>query len=563
MAVMQSTYPLDKFMLSLKKTVLLSLLSSSCLFAPAAWADDATVNFTFSNSVTTRFPSPLPANTTGTSFTSYSGSATPYALGSFFVGTSGAFSASMLNVGVVNGLLIVKGMFSPNAAASPVNSLDDIIAGTQSATLSHLTGVNLVAGQQYSYLVLLQSGSSGSGSFLLSGVGCISLGISNLCPSSSGGSGFVPVSNPTTAGVASTLDNMTNATPAMAVAITALSALDNAQKASAMAKLTPTPSRALQVASIGSLTGAMDRVGTRLEGLRLADNAAGGTARGMAAGDETARNGVWAKTYSLRGSQNEKDGFAGYDSKGWGIIAGADHEFAPGLVGGVALSYSDTSVDYNDQLSGNSSRVKSTQLSVYGSKDFGKFYVDGMLAYAQQRYHSERETVVSDNASGHYDGDQWGIRLGTGLPLALTSNTSIVPQLKLEWNKVSQDGYTESGGGPLALSVDSNSAERMRSILGAQLNHDTSIGGVRVQPYVNLFWNHDFKNAGIDSAASFVGGGSAFVTPGQELDKNTYTVGVGVGLYAKENFTASIGYDLTKGSGYTAQVAHATARWAF
>ena len=128
---------------------------------------------------------------------------------------------------------------------------------------------------------------------------------------------------------------------------------------------------------------------------------------------------------------------------------------------------------------------------------------------------------------------------------------------------MSQDGYTESGGGPLALSVDSNSAERMRSILGAQLNHDTSIGGVRVQPYVNLFWNHDFKNAGIDSAASFVGGGSAFITPGQELDKNTYTVGVGVGLYAKENFTASIGYDLTKGSGYTAQVAHATARWAF
>lgn len=213
----------------------------------------------------------------------------------------------------------------------------------------------------------------------------------------------------------------------------------------------PTLSRALQVASIGSLTGAMDRVGTRLEGLRLADNAAGGTARGMAAGDETARNGVWARTYSLRGSQNERDGFAGYDSKGWGIIAGADHEFAPGLVGGVALSYSDTSVDYNDQLSGNSCRVKSTQLSVYGS----------------------------------------------------------VPQLKLEWNKVSQDGYTESGGGPLALSVDSNSAERMRSILGAQLNHDTSIDGVRVQPYVNLFWNHDFKNAGIDSGASFVGGGSA------------------------------------------------------
>lgn len=303
-------------MFLLKKTALLSLLSGSCLFAPAAWADDATVNFTFSNSVTTRFPSPLPANTTGTSFTSYSGSATPYALGSFFVGTSGAFSASMLNVGVVNGLLIVKGMFSPNAAASPVNSLDDIIAGTQSSTLSHLTSVNLVAGQQYSYLVLLQSGSSGSGTFLLSGAGCISLGISNLCPSSSGGSGFVPVSNPTTAGVASTLDNMTNATPAMAVAITALSALDNAQKASAMAKLTPTPSRALQVASIGSLTGAMDRVGTRLEGLRLADNAAGGTARGMAAGDETARNGVWAKTYSLRGSQNERDGFAGYDSKG-------------------------------------------------------------------------------------------------------------------------------------------------------------------------------------------------------------------------------------------------------
>lgn len=381
---------------------------------------------------------------------------------------------------------------------------------------------------------------------------------------------FVPNSTTRTGGVASVLDSLNGGAGNMAPAIAALSALSPAQQTGALEKLTPSTSRGAQIAAQNSLFSAFGQIGQRLDGLRLAGGefnarslaADGSVSLGLSSGDGVAKQGFWLKTYGLESTQGQKDGFAGYKGSGWGVVAGLDRQFAPGMIGGIALSYSDTSVSYRDQLNGNDNGVKSTQLSLYGTKTIGPAFVDAVVAYAQQKNTGSRDTVVSGIARGSYNGDQWGARLGAGLPVALSRDLSIVPQVRVEWARLHQKSYTETGSA-LALNVGAASADRLRSSVGAQLNYDTMVGGVKLQPFVRAFWNHDFKNDGVDSVASFVGGGSSFLTRGQKLARNTYSVGAGANLFTKGHFTATVGYDFTGGDAYRAHTAQATVRWMF
>ena len=148
------------------------------------------------------------------------------------------------------------------------------------------------------------------------------------------------------------------------------------------------------------------------------------------------------------------------------------------------------------------------------------------------------------------------------MPIALSPNASITPQARLDWDSVTQDGYTESGGGPLALSVAATTADRFRSSLGAQIDFATDMGGLKVRPFLRGFWHHDFINDGIDTSASFVSGGTSFITPGQKLNRDAFTVGAGVNFYTLGSFSAALTYDGTFGESYQSHVAQAKVRLA-
>lgn len=506
----------------------------------------------------------------------------------FVPGATGSYTFGQSSAPTDTVLIVYQGSFDKNTpSANAIAMNDDIhlapnapgtlrpagvvmgVCGSSATQCPQLT-LNLSAGTQY--YVVTTTWAEGAAlplgfSFYVDGLAAVIVGGASPAPTSS----FTSLSSSRSYGAAAVLDSLGGGSGGMANAIAVLSSLSPARQSAVLEKLTPSPSRAILVGTQNSLFSTFNQIGVRLDGLRLAEGAFNapvlasgfGTATGLSAGDEPARHGFWLKGFGLESRQGQKDSFAGYASHGWGIATGIDRRLAPGRIVGVALSYADTSVDYRDQLDGDTSSIKSSQLSVYGSQDFGTFYVDGIIAYAKQRNKSERDTAISGTATGRYDGDQWGLRLSAGVPLAVSRGFTITPQARLEWNRINQDSYTENGGGALALKVDSNSADRLRTSLGAQLNYDTSFESLKLQPYVRAFWNHDFKNDGIDSAAAFVGGGGTFTTEGQQIDRNTYSVGLGANLFTRRNFTAAVGYDLTAGSSYLAHTAQATARWVF
>lgn len=560
---------------SFKKTAVATLLG--CVGASAFAVDSI---YTLTSALTSIQQMMLTNRSLSNSTTTLTGGGTnPYNYAGVLVtaSASGSYTLGMLSAPVDTTMGLFSSFNRSNPGAALAFNDDGVGANIGGSTVVRCGSVarqcpnltyTLNSGTQY-YLVVSTYSPNAPLSlpfdFASSGVGTLS-----FVPLPSAAA-FTPNSTTNSHGAAAVLDALNGGTGAMATAITALGGLSNSQQTAALEHLAPASSRAIQVSAMNGMNSTFNQVSARLDAMKLSGGQydspllsfSGGLQRGLASGDEPAVSGVWLKGFGLEGRQDKQDNFAGYKSSGWGVATGADRRFAPGVIAGIALSYSETAVNYKDQLNGDSSRAKSSQASLYGSKDYGRFFVDGMLAYSIQDYSSRRDTVVNGFAEGDYHGDQWGARLSAGMPVAVSVDTVITPIARVEWNKINQDAYSEKSGGALALNVASASAERVRSSLGAQVNHDTTLFGVKARPYAHAFWNHDFRNNGIDSSASFVGGGTTFVTQGQKLDRDTYTVGGGINFFNRQGFTASAGYDLTLGNEYTSHTAQASARWDF
>jgi outer membrane autotransporter protein len=354
------------------------------------------------------------------------------------------------------------------------------------------------------------------------------------------------------AGAATALDSLGAGTGSLNNALVALAVLTPAQQAAAIEQLTPSASRASFMVTSEAMSLAFDQVSNRLDGLRVAP---GGAPLGG--------NSVWLMGDVITGRQKLEDGFAGYEDSGWGVSAGVDGRLAPATTVGVAVGYSDSELKYRDQAAGNKTDVTSTQVSLYASQDVALFYLDAAIAYAWHSFEGDRNTGATGAASGDYDGHQWGFRVGGGMPIPLSPMAWITPQAHLDWDSATQDAYTESSGDTIALAVSSRSADRIRSSLGARFDLDAGLGGLGARPFVRGFWHHDFDNDGIDTSASFVAGGAAFVTPGQEFDSDQFTVGAGVDFFSSGAFAAALVWDGTWGSSYDTHVFQAKARWIF
>lgn len=292
--------------------------------------------------------------------------------------------------------------------------------------------------------------------------------------------------------------------------------------------------------------------------------ASNGSPAGLLDGGPSHTHGVWAKLFGAHGDQSAQDNFAAFGVNTWGMTVGADSLLESSWIVGGALSYAKTDVGMRDFRARDSTGIKTYQAMAYASRDFGAWYLDSMAAYAYQRYDSTRNTTVSGTATGSFNGDQIAARVLAGHPVPLTSKATLTPLAGLEWQHLDQNGYTETGAGALSLNVQGRSAERLRSTLGAKLETALELSdGTKLKPSVHVAWMYDFKNSGVDTTATFVGGGPAFVTPGQALAPNSFNVGAALAIQRSRNFTLTLQVDGEKSTGFTSYAGQAVGQWRF
>lgn len=367
--------------------------------------------------------------------------------------------------------------------------------------------------------------------------------------------------------------------PGMIQVITALQNMGASEQARALRRVAPEAGRSVVQTAHQPTALVLDGIGARLDGLRtsgfqvslldqlregqihLASNDLGD---GLFDGGPSLRRGAWVKGFGHQATQALQSDYAGYRGDTWGLSMGGDTRLSEGWVAGGALSYADTRVRMRDFRQGDATGIQTYQVSAYASRQLGVFFMDGMLAYAHQDFRAVRDTGVGSLAQARFGGNQWSARLQGGAPIVLGGNAVLTPLLGMEWTKLSQSGYTETDAGALALQVDARSGERWRSLVGAKLQTALDLGqGAQLLPALRLTWHHDLHNGGLDTTASFTGGGPSFTTSGQNLARDSWSLGGGLTVQHGKALTLAVQLDGERAPGYTGYAAQLVGRWLF
>lgn len=383
-----------------------------------------------------------------------------------------------------------------------------------------------------------------------------------------GGGGFVPVAAPNEKGVAATLDGLGGATGQLGAVVTILSAMTDDSKRLAMKLISPDRSQVMGQSAINTVTSSLDTVQVRLDALRLgvgaeSDSRIGlnsqhnshghqqSSGEGMASGDEALNRSFWLKAFGGKADQDGKHGYAGSDSNIIGMMAGADRMTENGWLLGAALAYAKTNVDMTGYRNGDDADIKTYQVTGYVSKSFERWYMQGMMTYAYQDYETSRNTHLTGVAKGDFGGDMYGVRLVAGMPFSLQNDMTLTPSIGIESHRINQDSYTEKGAGAISLRVGDSDATRLRSLAGLELGAlKTLSDGSKLRPSLKATWKHEFNDDGMNTTASFIGGGSQFESVGQDVNRDTYGLAARLNWERTERIGVSVEVGAEKGDGY-------------
>ena len=272
---------------------------------------------------------------------------------------------------------------------------------------------------------------------------------------------------------------------------------------------------------------------------------------------------AWVKPFGSWAEQDDINGVSGYDASTYGIVLGSDARLSDKQRLGVAFGYSNSNVDSNSAVAGQSADVNSYQFIVYGSHSLNE--TTDINFQADIGHHNTEGTrqsaLMSTTASSDYN--SWSAHFGAGLSreYTLSEKTKLTPTVRFDYTAIRDESYTETGAGALNLSVDSNTTEELVLGLGGKLTHEVSDAATLT---AKLGVGYDVMDQKDSITAAFAGAPSAtFVTEG--LDSSPWLVNAGVGIVnqVSDSVEFSANYAIDARDDFTNQTASVKVRWMF
>jgi outer membrane autotransporter protein len=247
-----------------------------------------------------------------------------------------------------------------------------------------------------------------------------------------------------------------------------------------------------------------------------------------------------------------------YEHDSYNVLAGADYRASDSFVIGGAVSYSDTSAKYEQDLG--KVRAKTTGAVVYGTLYREDWYVDGLVSYGYADYDSKRNINIPSNnvtvlpgiftsATASPEGNQWSASIGGGMDMRSGSFT-ITPTARLNYMRVRNKAFSEEDPvAALGLAVNARTVTSLQSALGAKLGTTVNTSMAVLAPYFSAQWMHEFKDNSPLLAARYVNdpNGIAFEIPTPKPTRNYGILAIGTSLTFPNNLSAFAQYSAAVG----------------
>lgn len=241
----------------------------------------------------------------------------------------------------------------------------------------------------------------------------------------------------------------------------------------------------------------------------------------------------------------------GFDFDSWGVIGGADYRFTDNLYLGLALGYSWTDSDI-DNDAGNVD-ADGYAISAYGTYYVNNFYFNAIGTYANKNYDMNRNliyrvaavpadtgvTTVTQRFNADPDSDEYSFSIGGGYDVNLQKFT-LSPYVRMDYLDIKIDAYKEKqttpNGAPgfgLALDVEQQKIKSFTINFGGQIYRDFDAGKSALTPYLRAGWVHEFQNDARNIKASFINvpfgtTGNTIIIPTDDPDRDFFNFGLGL-----------------------------------
>jgi outer membrane autotransporter protein len=329
-------------------------------------------------------------------------------------------------------------------------------------------------------------------------------------------------------------------------------------------RLAPIANDSAAQAALASTTSVLNSVGERLSVLRGDVAMAGLDGNGRQMGSD---NTGWVKVLGTNSSAKSIGLFDGYKVTNSGLVAGADAKVGDGVVGG-SFSYVTSSISQQDFRLGDTGKMNSGTLAIYGTQEYGDVFVDGALAFSKHSLDSKRVTALARVAQADVDLNQTTLKLTAGYRIGIDGSqvNVLTPMLSVEAANLKQKAYTESGADALSLNVDSKTSTRTRTSLGLRFNTTIEGSNTTFYPELMVAMNRNNGTSNTNVVAHYMGDSSAeklFTTNGVVLPKSSYTLGAGLRFATSKSSEMQIGYRFEGGHGLSSRSAQLRGAWSF
>ncbi len=255
---------------------------------------------------------------------------------------------------------------------------------------------------------------------------------------------------------------------------------------------------------------------------------------------------AWMSGVGVTGNVDGNGNSSSYSYSGGGGGVGIDKQVDPDILVGIAAGYANTNV--STQGVNSSGTVNSYQGALYGAYTPNALYVQGLAGYAYNDAAMTRTVSfpgVNSTANGSTSSNQFFGAVETGYALPVTKDTSLTPFLGLQGMTANQASFTETGAGALNLSVDSQTTNSVRSILGLQIDYDANIGFTGpLALLARAGWAHEYADTARPTTASFAGApGSGFTVDGTQMARNSAIIALGVTSKLTQALSFLLRYD--------------------
>lgn len=275
---------------------------------------------------------------------------------------------------------------------------------------------------------------------------------------------------------------------------------------------------ALRLAAAGAgTTGAATAFNFDVGGVQLnspAPVSANRSQGGGASADEG--TGLKRAGFFINGSYNtgDRDESAledGFDFDVFSGTTGLDYRFDTGVLG-ASVGYDSFSADFKTSavVAGGALEADGFSVSLFGLKDFGNFFLDGIATYGELEYDIDRDLVYgsanidpncqcpaqSRTLTSISDGTHTTFSANAGWQI-FSAEWLIQPTLGVSYRNYQIDGYTEQDSlpnGGMELRYGDQDIDSVRSVVGLQFSRAINQSYGVLRPWLSLEWFHEFED---------------------------------------------------------------------